>query len=311
MVFTLVYHEVFFHSHCSARRSDPNSTSVLSDATTDSQKTLAEWLQLPKESLVLRCSNLHLVSRGSVNILANHLLIYYHPPAALSTAALPSSQNVTVPTIVPLVISIGDTGTISDIVRQELCAIFLSEDFTDMLPFMPTTTPTALDSPTVDLTYNGRPELRSPYIQTPLVFSSSQPATTLHHLLPNQQQPTSSRLPALPSTVLKKIQAGEFMTYYHILCLPLLLSILLSSFLSHLLLTQPPYLRCPVLNHLGLKFMIFHLGYKLGIIFLRATIYYNPMLTNELLLYQSMMCQHGTRYIFEDFVDCFDHKFKI
>ena len=63
------------------RRSDPNSTNVLSDSATDSQKTLAEWLQLPKESLVLRCSILHLVSRGSVNILANRLFTYYHPPA--------------------------------------------------------------------------------------------------------------------------------------------------------------------------------------------------------------------------------------
>ena len=87
----------------STRRSDPNSTNVLSDAATDSQKTLAEWLQLPKESLVLRCSNLHLVSRGSVNILANRLFTYY-PPAALSTTALPSSNNITVPSTVPPVI---------------------------------------------------------------------------------------------------------------------------------------------------------------------------------------------------------------
>ena len=200
----------------STRRSDPNSTNVLSDAATDSQKTLAEWLQLPKESLVLRCSNLHLVSRGSVNILANHLFTYYHSPAALSTAALPSSNNISVPSTVPPVISTGDTGTISDIVRLELRAIFSSGDFTDMLSLMPTTTRTGLDSPAVDLTYNGR-QLRSQNVQTPLVFSSPQPAMPTHHLLSNQRQPTSSRLPALPSTVLKKIQAGQFVNFNDLL----------------------------------------------------------------------------------------------
>ena len=256
----------------SSRRSDPNTTNV-TDAATDSQKTLAEWLQLPKESLVLRCSNLHLVSRGSVNILANRLFTYYHPPAALSTSSnnrtVPSSKNSTGPSTVSPVIS-SDTGTISDIVRQELRAIFSSGDFTDMLSLMPTTTSTALNSPAVDLNHDGRPELPSQNVQSPLVLSSPQPAMPTHHLLSNQQQPTSSRLPALPSTVLRKIQAGEFVNFNDLL--PHSMSPSTSDDftiqLSQSSATNPTSLSLvPVLSHHGLKFTIFHLGYKLGIIF--------------------------------------------
>ena len=283
------------------RRTDPNSTSVLSNAATDSQKTLAKWLQLPKESLVLRCSNLHLVSRGSVNILANHLFTYYLPTATLSTAALPSSHNVIVTSMVPPVISTGDTGTISDIVRQELRAIFSSGDFTDMLPFMPTTTTTDLDSPAVDLTYNGRPELRSPNVQTPLVVSSPPLAMPVHHLHPNQQQPTSSRLPAPPSTVLKKIQAGDFVNFNDLL--PHSMSPSTSNDftiqVSQSSATNPTSLSLVARSQSSrAKVYDFSSWLQAWNNFLRATMYYHHMLTDELLFYQSMMCQHGTRYIF-------------
>ena len=172
-----------------------------------------------------------------------------------------------------------------------------------MLSFMPTTTPTALDSPAFDLTYNGRPELHSPNVQTPLVFSSPQPAMPTHHLLSNQQQPTSSRLPALPSTVLKKIQAGEFVNFNDLL--PHYMSPSTSDDftiqLSQSSVTNPTSLSLvPRSQSSRAKVYDFSSWLQAWNNFLRATIYYHPMLTDELLFYQSMMCQHGTRYIFED-----------
>ena len=154
-----------------------------------------------------------------------------------------------------------------------------------MLPFMPTTTPTALDSPVVDLTYNGRPELRSPNVQTPLVVSSPQLATPVHHLLSNQQQPTSSsRLPALPSTVLKKIQAVVLVNFNNLL--PHSMSPPTSDDftiqLSQSSATNPTSLSLvPRSKSSRAKVYDFSTWLQAWNNFLRATICYHPMLTDQ------------------------------
>ena len=101
-----------------------NDIDIVSDIP-EEQRTKNNWATLPIESLRLVCGQLHLNTRGNVDVLALRIYESYHPrqSLAVTSTALNTSAATTTITISP---DITTTNMISDMIRQQLQAMLAS-----------------------------------------------------------------------------------------------------------------------------------------------------------------------------------------
>lgn len=260
-------------------------------------RTLDEWCSLSREALRLQCNDLHLLSSGSIPALAQRIYDLYHPPVSVSDNHETIASNLSL----PVVNSATNTNTpnavdITSIIREQVTLLLRSGEIVlpsrqqEVVPTGNSVNPPLPDNVGSFPPYGNVPAATN----DPHLF-------TLNNSLSREPQSlgtssSTNNLPPVPKQVLEKIKQGEFINFD-----TLLPSNTPSSTDEYTLKVSPGLDASVTLvprSQARPKVNDFSSWLSAWNVYLRCMSFYFPHLINQLIYYQSLICQFASQYTF-------------